>query len=179
MKHKIKTYIKGESNHLMLLVIGFQIEDKFTGIIVYNNTKYVINNNIKVSNSSELMVEVEPSFEEINRIYKLIVFTEEQKFNLNNLTDNEVYHSKLNGKDLFFTDKKTARNQFSFDIKSILKEDYLTEEYFENRLSAIDLNLQLMDLERMCLNINASDNKELKERLTKVLNCYGFSLKKV
>lgn len=179
MKHKIKTYLKGENNHLMLLIIGFQVEEKFSGIIVYNNKKHIVNNNIILSNPDELIVEVEPLFEEINKIYKIMVFSEKQKFNLNHLADNEVYHSNLNGKDLYFTDKKTSRNPFSFDLKSVLKDNYLDDKKLEDTLSSIKLNLELIDLERMCLTINSSENKELKEQLTKVLNCYGFSLKKV
>lgn len=172
-------YVKSKNNFLIEFILGMEENNKFTGIIIYFNQKFYINENkIYIGNNIEELINDKPIFKEIIDYYDTLVITDINQYIHDNIQDNIIYNSILdmekepNG---FFYSNKNSPNNFKFKIATLLKTQIETKQTFISKTKQ-DLNFHLQLRKLNYLYLQSEELKAGKE-FSYFLNSYNLEFK--
>jgi hypothetical protein len=176
----LNTFIKSEKNHLILFSLGEENENGFSGIIIYENQTFFIEQN-------RIFRSLAPKYDLLNKNFNFwsVVFNQFEAsvvfdhnvFIFDKINQNKVYCSVLEGKEMFFSNKN-YENPFSIDLLILLKGFIHTDKSLLEFLSRdISLHSSLISLEKLRISVDSFKSTKLNQKFNKLLSSYGFLLK--
>lgn len=176
----LKTLIKSEKNHLILFSVGEEDENGFSGIIIYENLTFFIEQNRifrSLAPKHDLLNKNFNFWSSVFNSFESSVVYDHNVFVFDKISQNQVYCSVLEGKELFFSNKNSD-NPFTIDLLILLKGFIHTDKSLLEFLSRdISLHSSLISLEKLRISIDSFKSTKLNQKFNKLLSSYGFSLK--
>lgn len=148
-------YVKSKNKYLIEFMVGIEENNKFTGIIIYFNKIYYVNQNkIYIGKNLKDLEKDNPAFKEIFEMYETLVETDINQFIFEKINNNIIYNSVLddNEPNGYFYSVQNNENPFKNKVSNILKNQIESKQTFlANTKVDIDLHLELRKLNYLFL----------------------------
>ena len=166
---EIKKYCYSSGFHLFEYAIGFEENDKFTGVVIHNQKIFYIEKGTIVEldvNINNLMNNYSKELKMVIKEFKRNLIDDGSVCNPAKINNCDVYRICVDGNQIFFSEKN-YKSEFKTPFQDLIIDHYLTDEKIKLLIHPdVQLSVALVKLDRMrILSENNPENTVLFDNL--------------
>ena len=175
---EIKKYCYSTGFHLFEYAIGFEENDKFTGVVIYNQKVFYLERGTIIEldvNINNLMNNYSKELKTVIKEFKRNLIDDGSVYNPEKMNNCDIYRICVNGNQIFFSEKN-YKSEFKTPFKDLISNYYLTDEKIKLLISPdAQLSVAFVKLDRM--RILSENNPEIVVLFDDLISNYGLMRK--
>lgn len=175
---EIKKYCYSTGFHLFEYAIGFEENDKFTGVVIHNQKIFYIEKGTIVeldANINSIICNYSKELKTVIKEFKRNLIDDGSVYNPEKINNCDVYRICVNGNQIFFSEKN-YKSEFKIPFQDLISDHYLTDEKIKLLISPdAQLSVAFVKLDRM--RILSENNPENIVLFDDLISNYGLMRK--